>query len=132
MHVYASRLEAFCAYNSKLLFCHMPQVHLAEVWNTSFAPNFVLQVWNDEDPDDEVLAMVVRTGCNSTIGNMLRRAVRPSHFLSATDSLVKASCVLLICTPQAYMPLTVALQLERFLSGIGPALKGCCHDLLGG
>lgn len=53
-----------------------------------------MQVWNDEDPDDEVLAMVVRTGCNSTIGNMMRRAIRPSHFLSATDSLVKARCAL--------------------------------------
>ena len=49
------------------------------------------QVWNDEDQDDEVLAMVVRTGCNSTIGNMLRRAIRPSRFLSASDSLIKAS-----------------------------------------
>ena len=55
----------------------------------------VLQVWDDEDQDDEVLAMVVRTGCNSTIGNMLRRAIRPSRFLSARDSLIKASCLAL-------------------------------------
>ena len=46
-------------------------------------------MWNDEDQADEVLAMVVRTGCNSTIGNMLRHALRPSNFLSATDSLVR-------------------------------------------
>ena len=46
------------------------------------------QLWNDEDPNDEVLAMVVRTGCNSTIGNMLRHAMRPANFLTATDSLV--------------------------------------------
>ncbi len=32
--------------------------------------------------------MVVRTGCNSTIGNMLRHAMRPANFLTATDSLV--------------------------------------------
>ncbi len=47
-----------------------------------------IQLWNDEDPNDEVLAMVVRTGCNSTIGNMLRHAMRPANFLTATDSLV--------------------------------------------
>lgn len=49
------------------------------------------QLWNDEDQDDEVLAMVVRTGCNSTIGDMLRRAIKPARFLSATDSLIKVS-----------------------------------------
>ncbi|DBA85704.1 TPA: hypothetical protein ACH3X1_005275 [Trebouxia sp. C0004] len=32
--------------------------------------------------------MVVRTGCNSTIGNMLRHAMRPANFLTSTDSLV--------------------------------------------
>lgn len=68
------------------------KVLLMRIWRVRHG--LTLQVWNDEDPDDEVLAMVVRTGCNSTIGNMLRRAMRPSHFLSATDSLVKASCAL--------------------------------------
>lgn len=76
-----------------------------------------LQVWNDEDPDDEVLAMVVRTGCNSTIGNMLRRAMRPSHFLSATDSLVKASRAL------SFAP-TPGLHIWCI------ALKGCTSGLV--
>ena len=54
----------------------------------------VLQVWNEEDPEDEVLALVVRTGFNSTMGNMLRQVVCPvdsvkwkqDPFLSASDS----------------------------------------------
>ena len=50
-----------------------------------------MQVWNDEDQDNEVLAMVVRTGCNSTIGSMLRHAMRPASYLSSTDSLVTVS-----------------------------------------
>ena len=63
------------------------------------------QVWNDEDQDDEVLAMVVRTGCNSTIGNMLRQAVRPSSFLSAADTLVTVS------SPCCF-PISHAINLE--------------------
>lgn len=45
-------------------------------------PGFVnsavlLQVWNEEDPEDEVLAMVVRTGLCTTMGSMLRQVMNP-------------------------------------------------------
>lgn len=38
----------------------------------------VRQVWNAEDTEDEVLAMVVRTGLNSCMGNMIRQLLAPS------------------------------------------------------
>ena len=88
----------------------------------------MLQVWNDEDQDDEVLAMVVRTGCNSTIGNMLRRAMRPSHFLSATDSLIKARCAASSYT-KTYTSLINAFRLCRIVLSVEFVVCAC---MLGG
>ena len=34
-------------------------------------------MWNEEDPEDEVLAMVVRTGLCTTMGSMLRQVMNP-------------------------------------------------------
>lgn len=34
-----------------------------------------MQVWNEEDAEDEVLAMVVRTGLHTTMGGMMRQVV---------------------------------------------------------
>ena len=39
---------------------------------------FVGQVWNAEDPGEEVLAMVVRTGLNTTMGDMVRQILSPA------------------------------------------------------
>lgn len=36
------------------------------------------QVWNAEDPEEEVLAMVVRTGLNTTMGDMVRQILSPA------------------------------------------------------
>ena len=36
-----------------------------------------MQVWNAEDAEDEVLAMVVRTGLNTTMGAMVRQLIAP-------------------------------------------------------
>jgi len=36
-----------------------------------------LQVWNEEDPENEVLALVVRTGLNSAMGKMLCQNLCP-------------------------------------------------------
>ena len=56
-------------------------------------------MWNEDDPDDVVLAMVARTGVNSTIGNMLRKALRPASYLSVSDSLVQVClCASAICS----------------------------------
>ena len=37
------------------------------------------QVWNEEQTDEEVLAMVVRTGLCTAMGDMLRQVVAPIH-----------------------------------------------------
>ncbi|KAA6417980.1 MAG: hypothetical protein FRX49_12062 [Trebouxia sp. A1-2] len=46
---------------------------------TVHAGTHVQQVWNDEDAEDEVLAMVVRTGLRTTVGNLLRQVTCPVH-----------------------------------------------------
>ena len=40
--------------------------------------DFVGQVWNAGDQEEEVLAMVVRTGLNTTMGNMVRQILAPA------------------------------------------------------
>ena len=37
------------------------------------------QVWNEEDAEDDVLGMVVRTGLRTTVGNLLRQVMCPVH-----------------------------------------------------
>lgn len=32
-----------------------------------------MQVWNEEDAEDEVLAMIVRTGLHTSMGGMMRQ-----------------------------------------------------------
>ena len=39
--------------------------------------NIVWQVWNEDNADEEVLAMVVRTGLRTTMGDMLRQVMAP-------------------------------------------------------
>ncbi|KAL0046765.1 hypothetical protein WJX82_009387 [Trebouxia sp. C0006] len=46
---------------------------------TVHAGTHVQQVWNEEDPEDEVLGMVVRTGLRTTVGNLLRQVMCPVH-----------------------------------------------------
>jgi len=40
---------------------------------------YVGQVWNESNAEDEVLVMVVRTGLCTTMGNMLRQVTNPLH-----------------------------------------------------
>ncbi len=37
------------------------------------------QVWNAEDAKDDVLAMVVRTGINSTLGTLVKQFISPTQ-----------------------------------------------------
>ena len=37
------------------------------------------QVWNEEEADEEVLAMVARTGLRTTVGTLLRQVLNPMH-----------------------------------------------------
>lgn len=36
------------------------------------------QVWHADDPEEEVLAMVVRTGLHTSMGSMIRQILAPS------------------------------------------------------
>ncbi|DBA77187.1 TPA: hypothetical protein ACH3X1_009761 [Trebouxia sp. C0004] len=46
---------------------------------TVHAGNFVQQVWNESNAEEEVVMMVVRTGLCTTMGNMLRQVTNPLH-----------------------------------------------------
>lgn len=57
----------------------------------------VLQVWNEQDPNGETLAFVVRTGLCTTMGLMLRRVMAPLNISAvpfakvSSDSALKAA-----------------------------------------
>lgn len=65
--------------------CPWMQMHYVSI------PVLVLvwQVWNAEDGEDEVLAMVCRTGLNSQMGSMVRELVAPSKLPKAKDNFLK-------------------------------------------
>lgn len=50
-----------------------------------------VQVWNPEDAEDEVLAMVCRTGLNTQMGSMVRELVTPTTLSARKDNFVKVS-----------------------------------------
>ena len=47
-------------------------------------------MWNAEDPDDEALAMVVRTNFNTTMGSMARQLLAPVR-MKQINPLMQAS-----------------------------------------
>ena len=47
------------------------------------------QVWNEAQPNEEVLAMVVRTGNCTSIGCMLQQILIPYRRLGLQDPFVK-------------------------------------------
>lgn len=49
-----------------------------------------LQVWNEEDAEDEVLAMVVRTGLCTSMGSMMRQVVY--NAMPTRNRLLRVSC----------------------------------------
>ena len=48
-----------------------------------------MQVWNEEDAEDEVLAMVVRTGLCTSMGSMMRQVVH--NRMSTRNLLLRVS-----------------------------------------
>lgn len=58
-----------------MLNLHRPCISLQAVGITNGL--YHAQVWNVEDAEDEVLAMVVRTGLNTTMGAMVRQLIAP-------------------------------------------------------
>lgn len=58
----------------------------------------VSKVWNETNAEEEVLAMVVRTGLSTTMGDMLRQVMAPLNDTDSTrDPFVVVSCVVHIC-----------------------------------
>ena len=49
------------------------------------------QVWNAVDPEDEVLAMVCRTGLNTQVGGMVRELATPSKLVHQKDPFIRVS-----------------------------------------
>ena len=47
------------------------------------------QVWNEDNADEEVVAMVVRPGLHTTMGEMLRHVFAPVSEMTATDPFFK-------------------------------------------
>lgn len=51
-----------------------------------------IQVWNADDPEDEVLAMVVRTGLNTCMGSMVRQMIAPTRLQKEATPFVAVTC----------------------------------------
>ena len=51
-------------------------------------------MWNEEDAEDEVLAMVARTGLKTTVGNLLRQVMSA---VQATQSRKDTFVVVSLC-----------------------------------
>lgn len=54
------------------------------------------QVWNLEDAEDEVLAMVVSTGLNTCMGSMVRQLIAPTRLHLEASPFVE---VMVLFTP---------------------------------
>ncbi len=52
-----------------------------------------MKVWNTEDAEDEVLAMVVRVKLDTTMGSMLRQLIVPVSAMQAKVSFETVSCL---------------------------------------
>ena len=66
-------------------------------------------MWNAEDGEDEVLAMVCRTGLNSQMGSMVRELVAPSKLPKTKDNFVKVSQTALSMLKETSARLSVCL-----------------------
>ena len=79
-------------------------------------------MWNAADPEDEVLAMVVRTGINSTVGAMIKQIVAPSR-MQRPDPFLQVSPPWSRVT--TFLPLLYAEQSLKATSANGR------HELVG-
>ena len=59
-----------------------------------------MQVWNEEDAEDEVLAMVVRTGLHTSMGGMMRQVVY--NAMPAESQLIRVG--LSACQSKPFQP----------------------------
>ena len=59
----------------------------------SALPVWCVQVWNPEAPDDEVLAMVCRTGLNTVMGVMVKELLAPIRRYKERNPLLPVSAI---------------------------------------
>lgn len=59
------------------------------------------QVWNAQDAEDECLAMAVRTGLNTGLGNMVRELICPSGLPAPKNPLIQVRHAFLLACLQA-------------------------------
>ena len=53
----------------------------------------LMQMWNEEDPEEEVLVMVARTGLRTTMGRLLRQVMSPMQMTRhRVDPFMKVCC----------------------------------------
>ena len=71
-----------------VLECDLPTTTFPSLAAVKQRPS-VWQVWNTEDQQEEVLAMVVRMGLNSCMGGMIRELIAPAWQRKDKISLVK-------------------------------------------
>lgn len=64
-----------------LLDAHVPDTHFLPIGCCERDVAVHTQVWNEEDAEEEVLAMVARTGLHTSMGSMMRQI-----FYNATHS----------------------------------------------
>lgn len=67
-----------------------------------------LQVWNEQDPNGETLAFVVRTGLCTTMGLMLRRVMAPLNISAVPFAKVSLA-------PHLVLHPTAEIHLHGFL-----------------
>ena len=63
-----------------------------------------VQVWSDKDADEEVLAMVVRTGLDTTMGSVLRKVMTVPRGSAPHSKVMKVSSPFHLALPIPSMP----------------------------
>ena len=70
-------------------------------------------MWNEAGPEDEVLAMVVRTGLCTTMGNMLRQVTNPLHNTKMyRDPYLRVRILFMVAIVALLYPARVSLRLS--------------------
>lgn len=81
----------------------------------------MVQVWNEGSSEDEVLAMVVRTGLCTTMGIMLRQVTNPLH----RPKLYKDPFLIVSPVP-AYVALSCTRNPFPIVSPVSACITLCC------
>ncbi|KAL0032691.1 hypothetical protein WJX79_003604 [Trebouxia sp. C0005] len=95
---------------------------------TVFAGTIVRQVWNSEDPEDEVLAMAVRVQLDSTMGSMVRQLIAPVSAMQAKVSF--QTDILRLYAFSLLLQLGINLMFPEVLMGAG-GTEVVCFDKTG-